>query len=381
MDLLTLTQKLLNEQSVSPNDGNCQQIIAELLTSNGFSIYPQNINDTSNLLAIKGNAKQPCVLLLGHTDVVPAGIGWDSKPFEATIKQQRIYARGAVDMKAAVAAMVIAACKVDINFGRIAIMLTSDEEASGTYGIKSAITNWLPKLQPLSSCLVGEPTSNKVLGDTIKLGRRGSINIKLAISGIQGHAAYPELAVNPINIAAKAISELQAIEFSDYEDFPATSICFTGIASSSDVCNLIPGAVELGFNIRFAPNICSDDLKSLICDCLETTNIEYLITSWQESALPFKSQPAGLTRSIKQAIMKHTNNVTNISYDGGTSDGRFIAKHCQEVIEFGALRGLAHKANEHISISDLHTLEQIYLTTLELALADLLQCCKKDLAI
>lgn len=374
MELLALAQSLLKQPSITPNDHNCQKIIAKILEQNDFSIYEQKLGETSNLLALKGNPKEPLIVLLGHTDVVPPGAGWDSEPFNAEIHNDKLIARGAVDMKAAVAAMVIAACKQNINYGRIGIMLTSDEEGSGENGIKQALPNWLKQLGEINSCLVGEPTSTNVIGDTLKLGRRGSINAKITINGRQGHAAYPELATNPIELASRAIDTLSKIQFADSANgFPSSNLCCTGVESSSNTCNMIPGTVELSFNIRFAPN---EDIKSIVMRTLTKNNIDFKLNSWVQSAEPYRSKPGILTKALYDSLITKP----KTTYDGGTSDGRFMAKYCSEVIEFGALRTTAHQANEFITIADLEQLEAIYTNTLANALTELQELNRMDSA-
>lgn len=367
MKLLTLTQKLISQKSISPNDGNCQQIIADLLLKHGFEIHKQDIADTKNMLAIKGDADKPAIILLGHTDVVPEGGAWQTEPFKATIKNNTLYGRGAVDMKAAVAAMTLAATKFSTKKYKIAVMLTSDEEASGQNGIAAAISAWLPILGEISACLVGEPTSKQVIGDTIKLGRRGSINAKLQVIGIQGHAAYPDLADNAINNTAKIIELLSDIKFPSESEFPDTKICCTGLNSSSNTCNIIPGSTELSFNIRYAPNIEPCAIKKTIEQALANSGIRTELITWQPGAKPYLSTGGFFTSALIASIENCRKITPRISFDGGTSDGRHLAQYCAEVVEFGARNAYAHKVDEQIKLSELEQLLEIY----NLALANI----------
>lgn len=366
MDLIELSQALLQEQSITPDDGNCQAIIAKLLAANGFSIYPKKINKTNNLLAIKGDTG-PTILLLGHTDVVPPGHGWDFEPFAAKIKSDILYGRGAVDMKCAVAAMTRAAC--NYNFAqpkKIAILLTSDEEGSGHDGIQAVLPKYMAIIGKIDACLVGEPTSSLQLGDTIKLGRRGSINGKITIRGEQGHAAYPDLALNPINDTAAVISVINSIEFADCPGFPTTKICLTGIDSSTNTCNIIPAEVELSINIRYTPNLTPEQIKSTLEQALTMQNVDVKISAWSPSAKPYQKPKGALTQALIKAIQNNCQITPKIAFDGGTSDGRFLAEYCTEVVEFGALNKYAHKANEQITLDELRLLERIYIDCLNL---------------
>ena len=367
--LLELATQLIQQPSVTPNDCDCQKIIASLLKDNGFMIYQNKINATDNLLAIKGPEDKPLILFLGHTDVVPPGPGWKFDPFAAIIDDDNLHGRGAVDMKAAVAAMTIAAIESNNNNYRIGILLTSDEEGNGNDGIAKVIELWQPILGDIACCLVGEPTSEIQLGDTIKLGRRGSINACLRINGIQGHAAYPELASNPINMTSALIDKLstQVWDSEPTGDFPQTTLVITGINSGQQTCNIIPAYTDMFFNIRYSPICQPEALKIQLTELLEELNLNYSWLSWQpNNGGPYKSKAGALTEKLISEIQNQLQITPKIKYNGGTSDGRFISKYCREVVEFGAKNNLAHKVDEHIAILDLEILKLIYQNCLKL---------------
>lgn len=382
MKVIELARQLIQEPSISPSDANCQEIIAKLLSDQGFKIIYNNINQTKNLLAIKGSVG-PTIVMLGHTDIVPPGPNWSTEPFKPCVIDGKLYGRGAVDMKAAVAAMIHAACDIKINHGKVAIMLTSDEEGSGQDGIHRVLPDWHRELGKIDACIVGEPTSEKIFGDKIKLGRRGSINGELCILGTQGHAAYPELAKNPIMIATKAINLLARASWEDNPGlFPKTKFVCTGIQSGDQACNVIPGEVKLKFNLRYSPATTPEKIKEKIAYILEKNHIEFVWKSWKVSlGGPYKSAAKDLTAALVDSIKVHADIVPEISYDGGTSDGRFLAKFCDEVVEFGALRQTAHKVDEHIELEHIEKLYRIYLNTLSVFFADQPELGRMDLAI
>lgn len=363
MQLLDLCKQLLSRPSLTPNDAGCQELIATILGQNGFAIEQTNIGETKNLLAIKGNPKAAALVLLGHTDVVPPGDNWQTEPFKPEIVNEKLYARGAVDMKVAVACMIKTACELDLRQGRIAIMLTSDEEGHGNDGIFKVLPNWHKKIGSIKACLVGEPTSNKKLGDTIKLGRRGSINGVIEITGQQGHAAYPELVNSSITDAAKFIAVLEnhVWDKSPVAEFPATRLVCTGLNSMSHTCNVIPACTRIYFNIRYNPGIAPGAIKEEIQKLAKNHSISYQWQIWQPSnGGPYQTKPQQLTKSLMLAIEQFTGITPEFSYDGGTSDGRFMAEFCSEVVEFGALRNYAHKTDEHISLHEIDLLYNIY---------------------
>lgn len=372
MKLQELTLELLSRKSVTPEDAGCQELISEILKKNGFTIYRDNIDGTSNLLATKGDLTQPTLVLLGHTDVVPAGDGWHTNPFEPCVRKNIIYGRGAVDMKSAVACLVTSACEIKLPRDKsLAVMLTSDEEGNGNNGIHRVIDAWANKIGNIEACLVGEPTSSFTLGDTIKLGRRGSLNASANIVGLQGHSAYPEIAINPINSASKLIELMEQQEWDKAKDtdMPATRLVCTNIESSSKTCNIIPGLVTIDFNIRYNPKADINQIRAMIEKLAIDSEIKLEWNYWRPSnGGSYKSEAGMLSYALEQSIRSCTGISPKYSYDGGTSDGRFIAKYCKEVIEFGALRASAHKVDEHISINDLENLKRIYIKTIELFL-------------
>jgi len=361
-----LLRKLLQCQSVSPNDANCQQIIADVLVPLGFSWRKYNIGDTTNSWFSIGKGG-PVFCFLGHTDVVPAGSNWDTEPFSYSERDNKIYGRGTADMKGAIASMVEAIVefmhtKPNID-GTIAILLTSDEESSGKNGIKSVI----PKLQAdgikIDYCLVGEPSSNMVLGDTVKIGRRGSLHGKLICEGIQGHVAYPEKARNPIHLAAPVISKLAELKWDDANiDFPSTSFQISNIKAGEGATNVIPGSLEVNFNLRFPKQTSVEFIQQRIEDLLDTeANFPYSLT-WQQTGEPFiTARDTKLVTTVAESIHNCLGFTTKLATSGGTSDGRFIAPLGTEVVELGHLNATIHAVNENIPTSDVAKLSALYL--------------------
>lgn len=369
--LQTLIRDLIACPSVTPNDAGCQTIIAQYLTPLGFQCQSLPFGRVSNLWARKGT-QSPLFLFLGHTDVVPTGdlSQWEPPPFQATVRNDRMYGRGIADMKGSIAAM-LDALRMFItqhpnHQGSIALLITSDEEGPAIDGTQRVIqflkANPLPP-QP-TWVLVGEPSCTDQLGDTIKIGRRGSLNATLTITGQAGHIAYPALADNPISQGAPIIQLLEQIVWDQgTQDFPPSCLQFSNVQAGYGVSNVIPQQMRLQFNIRYVPTHTVNQLKQKIHALLDAQSIDYTI-DWHHSANPFLSKPGKLRESCVQAIQQHTPYTPVFSTSGGTSDGRFLADLDCEIIELGLCNTTIHQINENIKQSDLQKLSSIYQTIL-----------------
>ncbi len=368
IDCLDLTKQLIAKPSVTPNDAGCLQLITEILTAHGFACHLFESKGVTNLWAQYGQAA-PVVCLLGHTDVVPPGdlSAWRTPPFEPTVIDNVLYGRGASDMKSGVAAMVCAACQFVTTHphfkGSLALIFTSDEEGPATDGTKAVVEYLQAHNIKLDYCLVGEPSCSEQFGDTIKIGRRGSLTGSLTVQGKQGHIAYPHLARNPIHLALSALTKLTQMSWdAGNAHFPPTSFQIAHIHSSAGAANVIPGQLEAWFNFRFNPNHTVDTLKQLVAQAFE--GIEHRIV-WQTPSLPFYT-PADspLTRMLSQAVKRVTDQTPTLSTAGGTSDGRFIAPLGTHVAEFGLINRSIHQINENTAVEDIYRLEEIYYLTL-----------------
>ena len=372
---LELTQRLIRCRSVTPDDAGCQPLIAQRLAPLGFR--PETIarNGTTNLWLRRGE-QRPTVVFAGHTDVVPPGPceQWASDPFTPEIRDGVLYGRGASDMKSSVAAFTVAAEEFvrarPRHAGSIALLLTSDEEGPATDGTVAVVEALMARDEAIDYCIVGEPTSVDALGDTIKNGRRGSLSGKLLVRGVQGHVAYPQLARNPVHEAAPALAELAA-EVWDQGNahFPPTTFQISNIHAGTGALNVIPGTCEVDFNLRFAPVSTAASLMQRIEDILRRHRLDYEIV-WTIGAQPFLTEPGRLSEALAAAIEATTGRRTQLSTTGGTSDGRFIATICPQVIEFGPPNATIHKVNECIRVADLEPLKDIYRRTLELLLPE-----------
>jgi succinyl-diaminopimelate desuccinylase len=371
---LELTRELIRRRSVTPADEGCQALLARRLRALGFEITPLRHGDVDNFWARRGHA-DPVVCFAGHTDVVPTGPldQWHSDPFEPTERDGLLYGRGAADMKSSIAAFVTAveryvAAHPD-HSGSIALLITSDEEGVATDGTVRVV-DWLRgREEHLHYCIVGEPTSSTRLGDVIKNGRRGSLSGELTVRGVQGHIAYPHLARNPVHQAAPALAELAAIEWDrGNEYFPPTSFQISNIHAGTGANNVIPGELKVSFNVRFSPESTVDGLKQGLHAVLDRHGLEYTI-AWSLSGMPFLTPRGRLVEAVSGAIRDATGEQCELSTTGGTSDGRFIATWCPEVVEFGPVNASIHKLNEHVRISDLAPLSRVYEGVLERLLA------------
>jgi succinyl-diaminopimelate desuccinylase len=375
---LALTEELIALDSVTPHDKGCQQRLIDLLAPLGFRCETIESNGVTNLWARRGTAS-PVFVFAGHTDVVPTGPveQWSSQPFLPTRRDGKLYGRGAADMKTSIAAMVVAveefvAAHPD-HGGSIAFLLTSDEEGPATDGTVIVCEALKARGETIDYCLVGEPTSSGVLGDMIKNGRRGSMSGRLIVKGMQGHIAYPHLAKNPIHLAAPALAELAAERWDDgNEYFPPTSWQASNIAAGTGATNVIPGELRVDFNFRFSTASTAEGLQARVHAILDKHGLDYDL-AWTISGQPFLTPKGTLSDALCGAIHDELYDElqveTELSTTGGTSDGRFIARICPQVIEFGPPNASIHKIDEHIELRWVDPLKSIYRRTLERLLA------------
>jgi succinyl-diaminopimelate desuccinylase len=362
---LDLTRNLMTRASVTPHDAGCLEQIAARLAAIGFHCERIDSNGVSNLWARRGTAR-PVLVLAGHTDVVPTGPleQWRSDPFAAAEHEGYLYGRGAADMKTSLAAFVTAverfvAAHPD-HQGSIAFLLTSDEEGVATDGTIKVVEALKARGEAIDYCIVGEPTSVDHTGDMIKNGRRGSLNGKLIIRGVQCHIAYPHLGRNPIHQGAAALAELAAVEWDKgNEFFPPTSFQISNIRAGTGANNVIPGQMELLFNFRFSTESTEQGLKARVHEVLDRHQLEYSL-DWSLSGNPFLTGRGKLTAAMEAAIEAATGHKPTLSTTGGTSDGRFIATICPEVVEFGPVNASIHKINERVLLADMAPLSRAY---------------------
>jgi succinyl-diaminopimelate desuccinylase len=366
---LELARELIARKSVTPEDGGCQALIAQRLSAAGFACEPLVCGEVTNLWARRGSAR-PLVCFAGHTDVVPPGplAEWHSDPFVPAVRDGRLYGRGAADMKSSIAAFVVAAERFvrerPNHSGSIAFLLTSDEEGPSVDGTARVVERMQQRGETIDYCVVGEPTSVDALGDMIKNGRRGSLSGRLAVRGVQAHIAYPQLGRNPIHQLAPALAELTAAEWDrGNADFLPTSFQVSNIHGGTGATNVIPNSVVVDFNFRFSTESTADSLKLRLEDVLKRHRLEYAV-EWTLGGKPFRSRRGRLIEVISEVIEKHTGRRPELSTTGGTSDARFIADICPEVVEFGPVNASIHKLNEHIGLAELDKLPGIYLDTL-----------------
>ncbi|WP_199154134.1 succinyl-diaminopimelate desuccinylase [Chromobacterium sp. ASV23] len=372
---LDLTRELIRRDSVTPRDEGCQALMIGRLEAIGFKVEKMRHGDVDNFWARKGDAG-PLFCFAGHTDVVPTGPldKWDSPPFEPTVRNGLLYGRGAADMKASLAAFVTA-CERFVaehpdHKGSLALLITSDEEGVATDGTVKVVDALEARGETIDYCIVGEPTSEQRLGDTIKNGRRGSLSGRLIVHGIQGHIAYPQLAKNPIHLLAPALAELAATRWDEGNAFfPPTSWQVSNIQAGTGATNVIPGHCELLFNFRFSPESSADNLKERVYRILDRHGLAYEL-HWQLSGQPFITPPGALTEALSQAIADVADAKAELSTTGGTSDGRFIKRIARELVEFGPINATIHKLNECVAVDDIEPLADIYRRTLEGLLLD-----------
>ena len=377
---LQLAEQLISRPSLTPDDAGCQQILGERLARLGFRLEtlesgPADFRVT-NLWAVRAGAEGGRTLVFaGHTDVVPTGPldEWTSPPFTPTHRGGQLYGRGACDMKSSLAAFVVAieeflAAQPDPRL-TLALLLTSDEEGPSVDGTAVVCHTLAARGETIDYCIVGEPTSVERCGDMIKNGRRGSMSGRLTVNGIQGHIAYPHLARNPVHAFAPALAQLVAINEAGGWDagnafFQPTSWQISNIHAGTGANNVIPGAVVIDFNFRFSTESTPESLQQRVQAVLDTHGVDHTL-AWTVGGLPFLTPPAELVEAVQQAIHDETGIVTELSTSGGTSDARFIARICKQVIEFGPVNASIHKIDEHVAVDAIETMKNVYRRTLE----------------
>jgi succinyl-diaminopimelate desuccinylase len=376
MNALRLAEALIARRSVTPEDGGCQALLAERLQAAGFACEPlvcgpENFCVTNLWAQRRGSRPGATLAFAGHTDVVPTGPleQWRSDPFVPTHRDGRLYGRGAADMKTSIAAMVVAAEEFvqqhPGHAGAIAFLLTSDEEGPSVDGTLRLVELLQQRGQTLDACIVGEPTSVERLGDMIKNGRRGTLSGRLVVKGIQGHIAYPHLARNPIHDAAPALAELVATRWDEGNAFfPPTSWQMSNIHAGTGAGNVIPGELEVMFNFRFSNESTPQSLQDRVHAVLDRHGLDYTL-AWTLGGETFLTPPGSLSQALTQAIESETGVTPLLSTTGGTSDGRFIARICPQVVEFGPINASIHKIDEHVQVEDIERLKNIYRRTLE----------------
>ena len=366
---LDLAKELIRRRSLTPDDAGCQEILIARLQKLGFKIEPMRFGFVDNFWARRGTTA-PVLCFAGHTDVVPTGPieQWDSEPFTPTERDGMLYGRGSADMKTSLAAFITAIEgfleKHPNHPGSIALLITSDEEGIAIEGTVKVVEALQARNELIDYCVVGEPTCVDKLGDTVKNGRRGSLSGKLIVKGIQGHIAYPHLAKNPIHLAAPAIAELAATEWDQgNEFFPPTTWQISNMNGGTGATNVIPGEVEILFNFRFCTASTVEGLKSKVLAILDKHGLQYSI-EWEYSK-PYITARGNLVEAISAAIKEVTGVDAELSTSGGTSDGRFIADICPQVIELGPRNATIHKLNECVELDHIEPLREIYQRTLE----------------
>jgi len=371
---LQLARELIARRSVTPEDGGCQEFLAARLARVGFALEPVRRGEVTNLWARRGDAR-PLLCFVGHTDVVPTGPieKWASDPFVPTERSGKLFGRGAADMKTSIAAFVVAVeqfvAKHPSHKGSIALLITSDEEGPAVDGTSKVVELLKSRGEGIDYCLVGEPTCVSRLGDTIKNGRRGSLSGTLRVRGVQGHVAYPHLAKNPVHLAAPALTELAATEWDrGNEYFPSTTWQISNIHGGTGAANVIPGEVEILFNFRFSTASSPEGLKRRVRSILDSHGLDYEL-EWSLSGSPYLTPRGTLVETLSAAIRDVTGATPEVSTTGGTSDGRFVAELCPEVVEFGPVNASIHKLDEHVDVSAIESLREIYQGLLKRLLA------------
>jgi succinyl-diaminopimelate desuccinylase len=366
---LNLTKELISKKSITPLDEGCQELLISHLELLGFKIEKMPYGKVKNFYARKGH-DAPLLVFAGHTDVVPSGpeVEWSSPPFEPTIKNDRLYGRGAADMKASLAAFIVSIeeflTENKNHKGSIGLLITSDEEGIAVDGTVKVIEALKNRKEKIDFCIVGEPTCVAKFGDTVKNGRRGSLSAKLKVKGIQGHIAYPELIKNPIHEVAPVIDDLvKTIWDEGNEYFPKTSWQISNINGGTGATNVVPGFVEILFNFRYSSASTADMLKSRFIEILNKHQLDYDV-DWQHSGEPYLTEKGSLVNILSDAVEEISGTKPKISTTGGTSDGRFISKLCDQVVEFGPINESIHKIDENVVINDIETLKDVYKLTI-----------------
>ncbi|QKJ88172.1 Succinyl-diaminopimelate desuccinylase [Paramixta manurensis] len=371
--VIELTQQLIRRPSLSPDDAGCQALMIERLKAIGFTVEPMNFDDTQNFWAWRGQGET--LAFAGHTDVVPTGDAsrWINPPFEPAIRDGMLFGRGAADMKGSLAAMVVAAERFVAahpnHRGRLAFLITSDEEASAANGTVKVVEALMARNERLDYCLVGEPSSTEVVGDVVKNGRRGSITANLTVHGVQGHVAYPHLADNPVHRALPALQELVATEWDGGNAFfPPTSMQIANIQAGTGSNNVIPGELYVQFNFRFSTELTDAMIKQRVEALLEQHQLRYTL-EWKLSGQPFLTSRGKLVDAVVNAVEHYNEIKPELLTTGGTSDGRFIARMGAQVVELGPVNATIHKINECVKAADLQLLSRMYQRIMEQLIA------------
>jgi len=366
---LELAQELIRRRSITPDDAGCQEYLSLRLSAAGFNCESIQCGAVTNLWARRGDAR-PLLCFAGHTDVVPTGplAEWLSDPFTPTIRDGRLYGRGAADMKSSIAAFVVAveafARERPKHAGSIALLLTSDEEGPSIDGTVKVVERLKQRGEALDYCIVGEPSSADALGDTVRVGRRGSLSARLTVRGVQGHVAYPEQVRNPIHVLAPALAEIAAMQWDQgNEFFPSTSFQVSNLNAGTGAENVVPGSALLLCNFRFSTASTEHSLKERFEAVLRRHGLEYSVT-WTLGGKPFLSRSGKLTEAVTKSVQASTGRTPRMSTGGGTSDGRFIIDICPEIVELGPINASIHKINEHVELAALEKLPRIYLDIL-----------------
>jgi succinyl-diaminopimelate desuccinylase len=366
---LEFARELIARRSVTPDDGGCQGLVAARLASAGFRSEDASVNGVANLWTRRGAAR-PLVCFAGHTDVVPPGPleKWQSDPFTPTVRDGRLYGRGAADMKSSIASFVVAVeqfvAERPRHSGSIALLLTSDEEGPSVDGTARVVERLKARGETLDYCVVGEPSSSAQLGDAVRIGRRGSLTARITVRGVEGHVAYPEQVKNPIHLLAPALAELAASTWdAGNEAFPPTSFQVSNLNAGTGVENVVPGAATLVCNFRFSTASTDAALRARLENVLRKHKLDYSI-AWTLGGKPFLSKRGRLIEVVQQAVQAHGGKAPQLSTSGGTSDARFIIDICPEIVELGPVNASIHKLNEHIELDALERLPLIYLDTL-----------------
>lgn len=371
--VIELTQQLIRRPSLSPDDAGCQAVMIERLKALGFTVELMNIGDTQNFWAWRGEGET--LAFAGHTDVVPAGDAnrWINPPFEPAIRDGMLFGRGAADMKGSLAAMVVAAERFvaahPYHKGRLAFLITSDEEASAINGTVKVVETLMARNERLDYCLVGEPSSTEIVGDVVKNGRRGSMTANLTIHGVQGHVAYPHLADNPVHRALPALNELAATEWDrGNEFFPPTSMQIANVQAGTGSNNVIPGEFFVQFNFRFSTELTDALIKQRVQALLDRHQLRYTL-DWVVSGQPFLTSTGKLVEAVVNAVEHYNEIKPQLLTTGGTSDGRFIARMGAQVVELGPVNATIHKINECVKAADLQLLSRMYQRIMEQLIA------------
>jgi succinyl-diaminopimelate desuccinylase len=372
---LELTRNLMARRSVTPADEGCQEVMAARLAAAGFHIEPLRYGSVENFWAKRG-AGGPVFCFAGHTDVVPTGPleEWRTDPFVPSVRDGVLYGRGAADMKSGLAAMVTASeafvSAHPSHKGSIAFLITSDEEGPSVDGTKRVVEALAARKERIDWCVVGEPSSEKTIGDTIKVGRRGSFSGRLTVHGVQGHVAYPHLAENPVHTFAPALAELTSRVWDEgTEHFQPTTFQISNFNAGTGAPNVIPGELKARFNLRYSPIQTQERLKETVEGILKKHGVRFTI-EWYVSGEPFYTPPGALSDAVGSAIHQVTGSRPKISTGGGTSDGRFIAPLGAQVVEVGVVNATIHKVNESVRVEEIDQLHQIYLNVLRLLLSE-----------